>query len=167
MWKTTTITFACRKFGSKEATAIKTEKNKRGWLNNYPQWSCICVSVGSTVVFACVARRGFLLITTVHVSSCSVSSFVPTVKLTMAAPLSVCTKEEQRSLIRFFCGLKVYQGPKYIEDLQHKTGTVFCPQRSVYEWIEKFKNVHTSVTHEGSGACVARCSAKNIFFMRA
>ena len=110
MWKTTTITFACRKFGSKEATAIKTEKNKRGWLNNYPQWSCICVSVGSTVVFACVARRGFLLITTVHVWSCSVSSFVPTVKLTMAAPLSVCTKEEQRSLIRFFVVWRCIRG---------------------------------------------------------
>ena len=37
-------------------------------------------------------------------------------------------------------------------------------QRSVYEWIEKFKNGRTSVRHEGSGACVARCSAKNIFF---
>ena len=57
----------------------------------------------------------------------------------MAAPLSVCTKEEQSSVMRFFCGLKVYQGPKYIEDFQHNTGTVFCLQRSVYEWIEKFK----------------------------
>ena len=81
----------------------------------------------------------------------------------MAAPLSVCTKEEQRSVIHF-CGLKVYQGPKYIEDFQHNAGTVFYPQRSVYEWIETFKNGHTSVTHGGSGACVDCCSAKNIFF---
>ena len=54
----------------------------RGWVNNYPQCSCICVSVGSTVVFACIARRGFHLITTVQVWSCSVSSFVATVTLT-------------------------------------------------------------------------------------
>ena len=37
-------------------------------------------------------------------------------------------------------------------------------QRSVYERVEKFKNGRTSVTHEGSGVCVARCSAKNISF---
>jgi hypothetical protein len=43
----------------------------------------------------------------------------------MAAPFSVCTKEKLRSVIRFF-GLKVYQGPKSIEDFQHSTGTVFC-----------------------------------------
>jgi hypothetical protein len=26
----------------------------------------------------------------------------------------------------FFCFLKLYQGPKYIEDFQHNTGTAFC-----------------------------------------
>jgi hypothetical protein len=41
----------------------------------------------------------------------------------MATPLCVCAKEEQRSVIR---GLKVYQGPKSIEDFQHNTETVFC-----------------------------------------
>jgi hypothetical protein len=41
----------------------------------------------------------------------------------MAAPLSVCTKEEQRSVI-CFCGLKVYQELKSIEDFQHNMGTV-------------------------------------------
>ena len=82
----------------------------RGWVNNYPQCSCICVSVGSTVVFACTARRGFLLITTVQIWSCSVSSFVPTVTLTMAGPLSVCTKEEQRSVIRLLWSEGVIRG---------------------------------------------------------
>jgi hypothetical protein len=53
----------------------------------------------------------------------------------MAAPLSVCTKEEQRSVI-LFCGLKVYQQLKSIGDFQHNTGSVL-PQRSVYEWIKK------------------------------
>ena len=123
--------------------------------------SCICVSVGSTVVFGRIARRGFLLITTVQVSSCSVGSFVPTVTLTMAAPLSVCTKEEQRSVIRFIWS----EGVSGAEIHQHNTVSVL-PQRCVYEWIEKFKNGRTSVTHEGNGACVARCSAKNIFFFR-
>ena len=49
------------------------------------------------------------------------------------------------------CGLKVYQGPKSIEDFQHNMGTVFCHNNSVYEWIEKSTNGHTSVTHEGAG----------------
>ena len=33
---------------------------------NYLHCSYICISAGSTVVFACLARRGFLLITTVQ-----------------------------------------------------------------------------------------------------
>ena len=135
----------------------------RGWINNYSQCSCICVSVGSTVVFACIARRGFLLITTVQVWSRSVSSFVPTVTLTMAGPLSFCTKEEQRSVIRFLW-YEIGSGAEINRILSAQYGNSVLPQRSVYEWIEKFKSVRTSVTHEGSGTCVARCSAKNIFF---
>ena len=133
------------------------------WVNNYPQCSCICVSVGSTVVFACIARHGFLLITAVQVSSCSVSSFVPTVTLTMAAPLSICTKEEQRSVIRFLWSEGV-SGVEIHRRLLAQYGNSVLLQRSVYEWIEKFKNILTSVTHEGSCACLVRCSAKNIFF---
>ena len=95
------------------------------WVNNYPQYSCICVPVGSTVFFSCIARRGFLFITTVQVWSRSVSSFVPIVTLTVADTLSVCTKEEQLQW-SVFCGLKVYQGPKSTEDFQHSTRTVFC-----------------------------------------
>ena len=38
------------------------------------------------------------------------------------------------------------------------------PQRGVYEWVEKFKNGRIGVTRDGWGTCVARCSAKNIFF---
>ena len=49
----------------------------------------------------------------------------------------------------FFCGLKVYQGPKSIEDFQHNVGTVFC-HNGVYESTEKFKkNGQTGITHEG------------------
>jgi hypothetical protein len=39
----------------------------RGRVNYYPQCSCICVSVGSTVVFARIARRVFYLITAAQV----------------------------------------------------------------------------------------------------
>jgi len=41
----------------------------------------------------------------------------------MAASLSVCTKKEQRDVIRF-CGLKVYQELKSIEDYQLNMGPV-------------------------------------------
>ena len=132
------------------------------WVNNYPHCSCVCVSVGSTVVFACISRRGFLLITTVHDWSCLVTSFVATVMLTTAAPLSVCTKEEQRSVIRFLWPEGV-SGVEIHRRLSAQYGNGVLPQRSLYEWIEKLKNGRTSVTHEGSSACMARCSAKNIF----
>ena len=136
----------------------------RGWVNNYQQYSFICASVCSTVVFACFARRDFLRITTVQVWSSSVSSFVPTVTLTMAAPLSVCTKEEQRSVIRFLWSEGV-SGAEIHRRLSAQYGNSVLPQRSVYEWIEKFENVRTSEKH---GTCVARCSAKKrFFFLRA
>ena len=79
----------------------------------------------------------------------------------MAAALSVCAKEEQGSLIRFFWSEGVSVAEIH-RRLSAQYGNNVLPQRGVYEWIEKFKNVRTSVTHEGSGACVARCSAKSI-----
>jgi hypothetical protein len=53
----------------------------------------------------------------------------------MAAPLSVCAKEEQHSVIQLF-GWKilVYQRLQSIKDFQHNMGTVFrC--KSVSEWV--------------------------------
>jgi hypothetical protein len=38
-----------------------------GEVNNYPQCSCICVSVGSTVVLRSIAMRGFLVIISAQV----------------------------------------------------------------------------------------------------
>jgi transposase-like protein len=64
-----------------------------------------------------------------------------------------------------FCGLKVYQGPKYIEDFQHNTGTVFC-RNGVYEWIEKCKTCRTSVTHEGAGCPSTATTDDNIECVR-
>ena len=84
----------------------------------------------------------------------------------MADPLSVCTKEEQRSVIRFLWSEGV-SGAEIHGRLSAQHGNSVLLQRGVYEWLEKLKNGRTSVTHEGSGACVARCSAKNIFIPRA
>ena len=134
-----------------------------GWVNNYLQCSFICVSVGSTVVFTFIARRAFHLITTVQVWSRSVSPFVPTVTLSMAAPLSVCTKEEQRLVIRFLWSEGV-SGVEIHRRLSPQYRNSVLPKRSVYEWIEVLKNGRTGVTHEGSGAGVACCSATTIFF---
>jgi hypothetical protein len=46
----------------------------------------------------------------------------------MAAVLSVCTKEEQHSMIGVR-GQKVYQVLQSIKDFQHNMGTVFCCNR--------------------------------------
>ena len=69
----------------------------------------------------------------------------------MAAPLSFCTKEEQRSVIRFLWSEGV-PGTEIHRRLSVQYGNSVLSQRSVYEWIEKFKNGRTSVTHdEGAG----------------
>jgi hypothetical protein len=39
----------------------------RGQVNNYPQCSCICVSVGSTVVLHSITMRGLLVIISTQV----------------------------------------------------------------------------------------------------
>jgi hypothetical protein len=120
------------------------------------------MSVGSTVVFAFIARRCFLLITAAQVSSCQGSSFVATVTLTMTAPRSVCTKEEQRSAIRFFWSEGV-SGAETPRRLSAQYGNSVLPQRSVYEWIEKLKNGHTSATHEeGAGRPSTATTEDNI-----
>jgi hypothetical protein len=69
----------------------------------------------------------------------------------MAAPLSVCTKEEQRSVILFLWSESV-SGAETLRRLSAQYGNSVLPQRSVYEWVEKLKNGRTSVTHgEGAG----------------
>ncbi|PNF39899.1 hypothetical protein B7P43_G00920 [Cryptotermes secundus] len=65
----------------------------------------------------------------------------------MAAPLSVCAKEEQRSVIRFLWSEGV-SGAAIHQRLSAKYGNNVLPQRSIYEWFEKFKTGRTSVTHE-------------------
>jgi hypothetical protein len=65
------------------------------------------------------------------------ASFVADSLSDMATPLSVCTMEEQWSVIRF-CGLKVAQGQKSIEGFEHNMLTVsYLREMYTYEWIEK------------------------------
>ena len=69
----------------------------------------------------------------------------------MAAPLSVCTKEEQRSVIRFFWSESI-SGAAIQQRLSAQYGKSVLPQWSVYKWNEKLKNGRTNVTHDkGAG----------------
>ena len=69
----------------------------------------------------------------------------------MDAPLSVCTKVEQRSVIRLLWS-KGVSGAAIHQRRSAQYGNSVLPQRSVYEWIEKLKNGHTNVMHDkGAG----------------
>jgi hypothetical protein len=65
----------------------------------------------------------------------------------MAAPLAVCTKEEQRAVIRILWSEGV-SGAEIHRRLSTQYGNSALPHRSVYESIEKIKSGRTSVTHE-------------------
>jgi len=59
----------------------------------------------------------------------------------MSAHLSVCTKEEQRSFIRFLWAEGV-KGAEIHARLCTQYGDNALPQRSIYKWIEMFKIGH-------------------------
>ena len=63
----------------------------------------------------------------------------------MTAPLSVCTKEEQRAVIRFLWAQGVL-GAEIHRRLSAQYGNSALPQQSVYDWITMFKNGRTSFT---------------------
>jgi hypothetical protein len=65
----------------------------------------------------------------------------------MAAPLSMCTKEEQCGVIRFLWSEGVPRAEIH-RRLSAQYGDNALPWRSVYEWIEKFQHVRTSVKDE-------------------
>jgi len=65
----------------------------------------------------------------------------------IAAPLSVCTKEEQRGGIRFLWS-EGETGAEIHRRLSAQYGDRALPRRSVYEWIEKFQHGRTSVKDE-------------------
>jgi len=63
----------------------------------------------------------------------------------MAAPLATCTKEEQRSVIRFFNS----EGVKPIEihrRMKVQYGDACLSLQQMYEWTRKFMNGISSVT---------------------
>ena len=62
----------------------------------------------------------------------------------MLARLSICTREEQRSVIRFLWAEGV-KGAEIHTRLCTQYGNNTLPRRSVYEWIEMFENGRTSV----------------------
>jgi transposase len=53
-------------------------------------------------------------------------------------------------MIRFLWSEGV-SGAEIHRRLSSQYGNSVLPQRSVYEWIEKFKNGRTSFTHDGAG----------------
>ena len=63
----------------------------------------------------------------------------------MAAPLATCTKEEERSVIRFLSS----EGAKPIEihrQIKVQYGDACLSLQQVYEWTRKFMNGISSVT---------------------
>ena len=66
----------------------------------------------------------------------------------MAAPLSVCSKEEQRGVI--FLLSEGVTGAEIHRRLSAEYRDRALPRRSVYEWIEKFQHGRTSVKDEES-----------------
>ena len=75
------------------------------------------------------------------------SSIVAALPLIMAVLLSVCTKEEQRSVIRFLWLEDVSEAAIH-QRLSAQYGNNVLLQRSVYKWIKKLKTGHTNVTHD-------------------
>jgi len=62
----------------------------------------------------------------------------------MSTRLSICTKEEQRSVIRFLWAEGV-KGAEIHAHLCTQYGDNTLSRRSVYEWTEMFKNGRTCV----------------------
>jgi len=66
------------------------------------------------------------------------------ISIKMAAPLETCTREEQRSVIRFLCSESV----KPIEihrRMKFQYSDACLSQQQVYKWSRKFANGVTSV----------------------
>jgi len=65
----------------------------------------------------------------------------------MAAPLSTCTVEEQRSVIRFLWSEGVKPSEIY-RRIKVQYGDSCLSQGSVYEWVERFQNGQQNVSDE-------------------
>jgi len=65
----------------------------------------------------------------------------------MATPLSTCTVEEQRSIIRFLWSKSVKPSEIY-RRMKIQYGDSYLSQGRVYEWVERFQNGRQNVSHE-------------------
>jgi hypothetical protein len=79
----------------------------------------------------------------------------------MAVKLENCAEEEQQSVIGFLWAEGV-PGEQIHQRMCTQYGHNALPHWVVYEWIEMFKNGHTSVTDaERSGSQITATSAQN------
>ena len=79
----------------------------------------------------------------------------------MAVKLIICTKEEQRSVIRFLWAVGV-PGAQIHLCICAQYGDKVLSRRIVYEWTEIFENSRTSVTDaERSGCPVTATTTRN------
>jgi len=79
----------------------------------------------------------------------------------MAAKLIICTKEEQRSVVRFLCAEGVPEIQIHLR-MCAQYGNKILSRRIVYEWIEMFENGCTSVTDaERSGRPATATTTRN------
>jgi hypothetical protein len=78
----------------------------------------------------------------------------------MATPLSICTKEEQYTVIRF-----LWTEDVLVAEIHRRLSAQYensaLPQ-SVYKWITMFKNGHRIVTDEWSGCLPMSTIEENI-----
>jgi hypothetical protein len=65
----------------------------------------------------------------------------------MAAPLSDCTIEEQRTLVQFL-GAEGAKSAEIHSWMLAQYGACTTNQQKIYEWIKHFKEGRTSVTDE-------------------
>jgi hypothetical protein len=67
--------------------------------------------------------------------------------INLDGPLLICTKEEQRAVIRFLWAEGVL-GAEMHRRISVQYGNSVVSQRMVYEWIERFKNGRTIIKHD-------------------
>lgn len=70
----------------------------------------------------------------------------------MDALLFICTKEEQRSVIRFLWA-EVVPGVKMLRRMSVQNGNSVVSQWIVCEWVERFRNGHTRIKREEGDGC--------------
>jgi hypothetical protein len=67
--------------------------------------------------------------------------------INLDGPLFICTIEEQRAVICFLWAEGV-PGAEMHRRISMQYGKSVVSQRMVYEWIERFRNSHTSIKNE-------------------